>query len=158
MIRFLIFCFAVLLNSNILFAQSVEVVKIQKVEALINSKVEGLRIINFWATFCAPCIKEMPQFEEAYEKFSNQGVEIYLISLDFVEDLDKVNRLVAKKGIKNKVLLLNDVDYNSWIDKVDDRWSGAIPVTIVLTSSSKVLIARELREDELNEIIKGYIN
>lgn len=158
MLRQLIICGFVLLGAEQLSGQSIEVISFDKLEELLNKEVDKVRIINFWATFCAPCIKEMPQFEEARTKFLDSGVEIYLVSVDFVEDIRKVKKFVSKKGIKNTVLLLDEIDHNSWIDKVDNRWSGAIPTTLFIDNKEQVIIERQLEKGELNEIVKRYIN
>lgn len=92
-------------------------------------------IINFWATWCLPCVKELPYFEELNEKYKNKKVEIVLVSLDFTKE--QVINYIAKKKIKNKTILLSDSNTNSWINKVDSSWSGAIPITLFLKSNEK---------------------
>ena len=139
-------------------AQNIEVIKIHQLEDLLIEENQQLRIINFWATFCAPCIKEMPQFEEAKDSYSTKGVDIYLVSLDFVEDIEKVKKFISNKDLKNKILLLDEIDYNSWIDKVDKRWSGAIPTTLFIKNNEQKIVQRELRDGELKEIIETYMN
>ncbi len=139
------------------YSQQVEVVKFDKLESLLKAEKEKVTVINFWATWCAPCIKEMPYFEEIRSEYD---VDVVLVSLDFIEKLDKVKAFAEKKNLKSRVLLLDDVDYNSWIDKVEPRWSGAIPATLILDNRSKerVFIGQETSKEELVKSLNKFIN
>ncbi len=92
-------------------------------------------VINFWATWCLPCVKELPYFEELNEKYKAEKVKIVLVSLDFTKE--QVINYIAKKNIKSKTILLSDSKTNSWINKVDSSWSGAIPITLFLKKNEK---------------------
>lgn len=116
-----------------------------------------LKVINFWATWCAPCIKEMPYFEEA-SKIYEKDIEILLVSLDFNEDLEsKVLPLLKRKNIKSKVVILMDSDYNKWIDKIDDTWTGAIPATLLIaTDGKRMFYESEFEKEELFSVIDKF--
>ena len=92
-------------------------------------------VINFWATWCIPCVKELPYFEELNEKHKTDKIKIVLVSLDFTKE--QVINFISKKKIKSEVVLLSDSKTNSWIDKVDPDWSGAIPVTLFIKGKEK---------------------
>ncbi|UII34045.1 TlpA family protein disulfide reductase [Fulvivirga ulvae] len=147
----------VLINTSI-FAQKAEVVKFERLDAIINQESEKVTVINFWATWCGPCVKELPYFKELAAQ--NPHVNVYLVSLDYVEKLDRVNTFIERKGLKSPVLLLDEMDYNSWIDKVDESWSGAIPATLLINTATgkRKFVEKELKEGELQELIKGLSN
>lgn len=86
---------------------------------------DSLHIINFWATWCKPCVKELPLFDS----LKTDNYEITLVSLDFT--LDAVESYVKRRNVQSEVVLLSDQNTNRWIDLVDPNWSGAIPFTIV---------------------------
>jgi thiol-disulfide isomerase/thioredoxin len=134
-------------------AQNIEIIKFPALQSLITSPSPKIHVINFWATWCAPCVKELPLFEKLNE--SNTDVKVTLINLDFADKLDKVNSFAKKKNLKSEVFLLDEVDYNSWIDKVDKNWGGAIPATLVINSQNgkRKFIENELKEGELEKII-----
>ncbi len=141
------------------FPPSVKVVKFDALEELMNRDSEKIEVINFWATWCKPCIKELPFFQELHRSKSKE-VNVTLISLDFADALDKrVVPFVEKRGITTEVLLLDEVDYNSWIDKVDPSWSGAIPATLIINhkTGQRRFLERELKEGELEQIINELI-
>ena len=109
-------------------AQKAIVVKFDALQKILNTKSDQIQVINFWATWCAPCVKELPLLEKINAQ-KNLNAKITLVNLDYADKLDKVNEFVVRKNIQSDVLLLDDIDYNSWIDKVDKSWSGAIPAT-----------------------------
>jgi thiol-disulfide isomerase/thioredoxin len=135
-------------------AQRVDVVKFERIQQLLDSKDEKLLVINFWATWCAPCVKELPYFEQLHAR-SGKDLKVTLISLDFADKLDKVNSFVERKAMKSEILLLDEIDYNSWIDKVDKSWSGAIPATLIINTSTgkRKFFEGELEEGDLEKLI-----
>jgi len=130
LLAFLFFIFANNIQSqnNI----KVEVIQVEDLENILALEDDTVRIVNFWATWCGPCVKEMPDFEEFRVDYSNKKVKLIFISLDWLEHLDgKVIPFLEKKNIGGKVMLLDDVNYDAWLPKVDKRWGGSIPATLV---------------------------
>lgn len=136
--------------AHLVFGQT-KVIKISSLEALMKKKEGPVQVINFWATWCAPCVKELPLFEQLQEP----NTKVTLVNLDFVEKLDKVDAFVTKKNLKNEVLLLDEIDYNSWIDKVDKRWEGSIPATLIYNPANgkRAFVQQELQAGELEKLI-----
>ncbi len=138
-------------------AQKAEVIKIGDLEEVIARKSDKITVINFWATWCAPCIKELPFFEKL--NATRNDVDINLISVDIDLDPDpaKVYRFIDRKKLKSTVLILNEDNPNEWIDKIEKSWSGAIPATLVVNSQNgkRNFTASELKEGELEELIES---
>lgn len=130
----------------------------ETLEPLLYTNTNKTYIINFWAMWCAPCVKELPVFE-LYKK-DNLDVEIILVSLDFPEDIEtKLKPFLKQKGISSKVVLLDDPDANSWINKIDSNWSGAIPFTIIFNNKNRSFHERAFDDiNDLNNEIKKTIN
>jgi thiol-disulfide isomerase/thioredoxin len=144
---------------------STETTTVQKITAeqlldkTLRSQSDTLFVVNFWATWCRPCIEELPYFEEAKKTFSDKKVKILLVNLDFLSEAAKVENFVKKKNLQNKVYQLNDSKPNKWINQIDSTWDGAIPVTIYYQSGNKVLFhGRALTQDELNQQITTILN
>ena len=116
------------------FSQSVSVIKYDQLEQIIKSNNDELLVVNFWATWCGPCVKELPHFESLDTK---PGIRVLLVSLDFPEELGKVTGLVERKALKSEVFLLDETDYDSYMRKVSEDWSGAIPATLFVRSDRK---------------------
>ena len=147
---------ACLLLAKKTIAQQATIVKFDALEKILSTKSEQIQVINFWATWCAPCIKELPLLEKLNRQ-NDLNAKITLINLDYADRLDKVNAFMARKNIQSEVLLLDEIDYNSWIDKVDKTWSGAIPATLVINpkTGQRKFVEKELKEGELEELIAG---
>ena len=96
-------------------------------------------VVNFWATWCRPCVKELPVFEQVHSESEEQTLKVVLVSLDFPERLnDLVVPFIERKNIKSEVVLLNDDNANRWIPLVSDQWSGAIPATLIVKNGQVV--------------------
>jgi thiol-disulfide isomerase/thioredoxin len=135
-------------------AQSVKIVKFDGLQQILNTKSDQIQVINFWATWCAPCIKELPLLEKL-NSTNDFNAKITLINLDYADKVEKVNEFVARKNIRSEVLLLDEIDYDSWINKVDKQWSGAIPATLIFDpkTGKRKFIEKELKDGELETLI-----
>lgn len=142
--------------ANIGWAQKAETIKLDKLKQLIAQKSEKVVVVNFWATWCAPCIKELPLFESLSTE-RNPDIEVYLVSMDLDLDPnpDKVYRFIDRKKLQSTVLLLNEKDPNSWIDQIDPAWSGALPATLVINQKTgqRKFVGKELHEGDLEKMI-----
>jgi thiol-disulfide isomerase/thioredoxin len=154
------FIFLALIISSTAFSQTINQIKLKDLEKILTTKTERIQVINFWATWCAPCVKEIPLFEKL--KTDNSNVDITLVSMDFDLDPDpaKVERFVTRKNLKNKVVILAETDPNSWIDKIDKNWGGALPATLVVNTQTgkRKLVQKELHEGDLEKLITEVTN
>ncbi len=142
-------------------AQSVEVIKIEALENLLNhTPKDKIRVFNFWATWCKPCVQELPEFEALLSDKNAQKLEIYLISLDFASDLPKTQAFAQKRKLKSTVKILDEIDYNAWINKVEPSWSGAIPATLFVEGSSgrRVFYEKEFAHGELAKAVENFLS
>ncbi|MGQ7944792.1 TlpA family protein disulfide reductase [Flavobacterium sp. WC2509] len=150
--------FLVLFSSQI-EAQNVRVYdEYSTLEKEILSDKNTIYVVNFWATWCAPCVKELPHFEKLNSE--NKSVKVVLISLDFKNQYEtKLLPFLKKKNIQSEVVLLTDKDYNTWLPIVDKEWSGSIPATLIIKNGKKVFAERIFSSDqELNEFVTKNIN
>jgi len=137
-----------------LFGQIVPIVKFDKLEKIIQARSDSTVVINFWATWCAPCVKELPLFEQLHAE--NPEIKMVLVNLDFADKVDKVKQFLSRKKITTPVILLDEIDYNSWIDRVDKDWGGAIPATVVINQKTgqRKFVDHELHSGELQTLIE----
>lgn len=119
---------------------------------------DTLYIINFWATWCKPCVVELPYFEEVNRAYADQPVRVILVSLDFKNQVKKrLIPYVINNNIGSKVIVLHEPDANAWIDKVDPEWDGAIPATVIYRNDNWWFYPKEFKENELKEIVESII-
>lgn len=154
----IIFIFIIFLGSFGVKAQNVSVIKYDVFEQLSKKQNDTTYVFNFWATWCKPCVAELPGFEQLNANSKNEKVKVILISLDFKRDLDsKLKKFITDKNIQSQVYLLDELNYNSWIDKVDQSWGGSIPATLIVNNSKnyRKFFEREFTFEELNEAVRN---
>jgi len=120
---------------------------------------DTLLVVNYWATWCKPCVAELPNFELLQAKYGNQGVKVLLLSTDFPEDLEtRLKPFVAKKQLQCEVILIDESDPNNWINNVSVDWSGALPATQLWQGGQSVAFHNgELSFEELEAQVKPYL-
>ena len=152
--RFILFFLAV--SSFTIFAQP-KIVKLGEVQSLLTSKTDQIQVVNFWATWCGPCVKELPLIEKLGQERKDVRVTLVSLDLDLDANPDKVYKFVERKGIKSNVLILDEQDPNSWIDKIDKQWSGSLPATIVINTRTgkRAFVGQELKAGELETLIES---
>jgi thiol-disulfide isomerase/thioredoxin len=128
----IVFCLAALSTQ----AQSIGVAKITDLDQILASKNDTTYVLNFWATWCVPCVKEFPAFQMLARDHKGEKMKVVMVSLDFKKDMMRsLVPYIQRHPINASVLLLDEPDYNSWINKIDSSWGGEIPVTLMLNGS-----------------------
>jgi thiol-disulfide isomerase/thioredoxin len=114
-------------------------------------------VVNFWATWCKPCVEELPFFEKLIAATANKPVKVLLVSMDFPKDIHpKLIPFVAKRKLERYVVALADLDYNAWIDKVSTEWDGAIPFTLVYNKNGRQVKSGEMSGyEELERLVES---
>ncbi len=132
MIQRLIYTFFIVLLFHVSHAQNVKDWKYDALEARIENGKDTTYIINFWATWCRPCVAELPYFEALATEMKDQKVKIILMSVDFPKEKEsKLVPFIIDRKLQNEVGLWIEMNENEWIDKVAKEWSGALPGTWV---------------------------
>lgn len=137
-------------------SQQVEVVGIEKVEQLLQNQSDTIHVVNFWATWCAPCVKELPDFLQLSQNYKNNNVRLWLVSMDFQSAIStKLMPFLQARNITHPVWLLNNTDYDTWISRVDADWQGNIPFTLIFNNrrNKRVTINGATNYLELEKVI-----
>ena len=156
--KLIIISFFILISLSDGFGQKAKVIKLPELESIMARNEDTTYIINFMATWCKPCMEELPGFEKFSKENATSNIKVIYISLDAVEDLDKkLNKMIERKRIKNSVYLLDETDYDSWIRKIEKSWQGSIPVTFIINHSRKIrkFIPSSITYNELASTIKN---
>lgn len=119
-------------------AQQVGVIKLHDLDRRLDNTSDTTYIVNFWATWCSPCVKELPDFDSITKTAGTQKIKVLLVTMDFKEDRDsKVLPFVARKQLRSEVYLLDETNGNYFIPKISDKWSGALPATLFVNNKKK---------------------
>lgn len=144
---FLIFSF--LLIGTVVQGQTISVISLDQLEQRLENGSDTSFVVNFWATWCGPCVKELPYFDQLTVHAVGTKTKVLLVSLDFAEQLEtKVIPFAIERGLKSEVILMDEAKPNKWIPRVSTHWSGAIPATLFVNTQKKT---RHFYEGSFNE-------
>jgi thiol-disulfide isomerase/thioredoxin len=113
------------------------------VRDLLANRGEKLRLINFWATWCGPCIIEFPEFVDMQRIYGNRGFEVVSVSLDQPSKSDKVLDFLEENQAAFSNYIYNSDDRDVFFEAVDPRWEGNLPYTMLVSPGGKVVYAHD---------------
>lgn len=130
-------------------------VNFEQLSPRLHENNDTLYIVNFWASWCNPCVKEIPDFEKINAEYKNRKVKMIMVSLDFPNQLDtKVIPFIAEQKMTAEVVLLFDPNANSWINEVSPDWTGSIPATLIYKKDYRNFREGSYSYNELKQIVE----
>ena len=114
-------------------------------------------VVNLWATWCAPCVAELPHFEQLQQAYASAPLRVLFVSLDAKKDRDAVVKFVAAKGLENEVWLLDEPNEQQFIPAISAEWSGAIPATLFINTHKGIRIFKE-QEFDYQQLEENYLS
>lgn len=144
--------------------KKVAAVTFSELQERLGNTGDELLVCNFWATWCKPCIEEMPYFEELQKKYADKKVKVLFVSLDRPSTrTSRVQKFVNDRGIEAEVVLLDEpnLTQDDWIPLIDKDWEGDIPATLYVNTSKelkKFYTGSYENYEELETKVKSLIN
>lgn len=135
--------------------------KITDVEKYMSAKNGEILVINFWATFCKPCVAEIPSFIKISEQYKDQNVKLLLVSLDLPSYYPaKVASFAKKHEFNTNIVWLNESNADYFCPKIDKAWSGSIPATLILnpTTGYRKFFEEEISAENFEAELKKAID
>ncbi len=130
-----VFCLFFLITQ--VYAQNIEKVTIKDVVHFIDTTQQPA-IINFWATWCTPCVHELSYFENEIKAVAGNSVKVILISVDYADDYPKtIAKFVQQHGYNATIWWLNETNAADFCPKIDRSWNGNIPATLMVNPITK---------------------
>ena len=149
-------CCSIQFTSN---AQAIRKLKIEEVLHMIDTSTQPL-VVNFWATWCAPCIHEIPWFEKTIAQYADKKVKLVLVSIDYPDEFPAgITAFAKKNGYRSQIIWLNETDAEVFCPKVDKSWDGTIPVTMMVNNKKhfKQFYKQQLPESRLVQELKSLV-
>jgi thiol-disulfide isomerase/thioredoxin len=145
----LLTCILFILPSCIFAQPVIRKMKIEELTALIDSSKTPL-VVNFWASWCQPCVHEIPWFEKTIANYADQQVKLVLVSLDFGDSYRKkeLERFVKAQGYRATVIWLDETNADHFCPPVSPKWTGVIPATLMVNNAQQY---RAFYPDQLKE-------
>ncbi len=92
-------------------------------------------LFNFWGTWCEPCVAEFPQIVELADTYHDDGLAVYFVSVDWLEEAGRVKEFLIAHGVQG-ISYIKDEKDNSFINAINTEWSGALPFTAMYGRSN----------------------
>lgn len=119
-------------------AQTLDNYNLKELQQRVLQENDTLYVVNFWATWCGPCVKELPHFLALEKELKAQPVKFILMSLDASSEGEKVVQFLNKKKVQTETHLFTEQDPNIWINALEPSWQGSIPATFLYRKGSKL--------------------
>jgi thiol-disulfide isomerase/thioredoxin len=152
----IVFIFGLLVLQYAGSAQEIRKLKIDQLVKMIDTSSVPL-VVTFWATWCGPCVREIPWFEKAVAAYGKK-VKLVLVSIDFAEDYPKgISAFVKKNKYASQVVWLNETDADLFCPRIDKAWDGAIPATVMVNNKTgyRQFFGQQLPEERFKlELVK----
>lgn len=130
-----------------------------ELESLLHIEDDKLHVINFWATWCAPCVKELPYFERLKTEYASKNVDVLLVSLDFPNVYNtKLKPFIIEHNIQSKIVALNDQNSETWIPKINANWSGTIPFTLIYNKDKRLFYETPFTYEALEREVNRFLD
>jgi thiol-disulfide isomerase/thioredoxin len=130
-------------------------------QQLVKRAHGNVVLLNFWATWCEPCVEEFPDLMKIAQQFQPQGLKIIFVSIDEPEDIEgKVLPFLKAQGVAFRTYLKKTKDDEVFINTIDTKWSGALPATFIYDTSGalvKRLVAQQ-SFDTFAEVLRPLLS
>ncbi|MEO6000678.1 MAG: TlpA disulfide reductase family protein [Chitinophagaceae bacterium] len=145
----IVLSFFVVLICGISTGQGIKKMSIGELEKYIRDSEKPL-VVNFWATFCAPCVHEIPYFKSTINEKFNGMVDLILVSLDPPDYFPaKISSFASQKNFSIPLVWLNETNADYFCPRIDLKWSGSIPATLMVNNKKNY---RKFYEQQLTPL------
>lgn len=141
-------------------AQPVAIVNTKWITDLRTQSSDTLYIINFWATWCKPCVEELPAFDTIEQHFSHAKIKVILVSTDMKRAYpQQIAQFIQNHQVRSTVVWMSEPNADRWINATGTNWSGAIPTTWFIQGSThrSEIYEGEFSADRLYHLIRNYL-
>ena len=154
--KFIFSIFLFLFITQVSHSQQIKKMKITDVQKLIDTS-NSVLVINFWATFCKPCVEEIPDLIQYATKYKKEKVALHLISLDLADYYPaKIKKFISAKKYAANIAWLDESNADYFCPIISPDWSGSIPATLFVNTKNgyRKFYEKKLSAAEIEKEIK----
>ncbi len=135
-----IFTLLACLLSASAYSQTLPTLALDALKTELGRQDDTLRIANFWATWCKPCVEELPDFIALASQYRAEGRQVKFLLIAVEDTPEKVNTFLKNKKMNPNPLfyVLTERDANKWIPAIDAKWEGEIPATLFVNDKTNL--------------------
>ena len=136
-----------------------EQIDIEGLKSIAANKTDKLRLVNVWATWCAPCLEELPEFVTINRMYRKRKFEMVTISADDVDKIDFAKRVLEKTNVSCRNVLFNSGNRDELLETLDPEWEGGMPYTVLIAPGGKIVFRKQGQIDpvELKQVIADCV-
>ncbi len=136
-----------------------ETIDLQGVQQLTKNDTDKLRLINLWATWCGPCLQEMPELVTINRMYRKRPFEFITLSLDDAGDKSQVLESLKQNHVAAKNFLVDSTDRDKLAAALDPKWPGPLPYTLLIAPGGKVIYRHDgpIEPLEVKRAIVDYL-
>lgn len=117
----------------------VTVISAEELQKQLTGASEKYRLVNVWATWCGPCVAEMEELVTIQRMYRGREFELITVSVDEPSAKDKVQQVLQSKHCSAHNYIVEVENQDELFDAVDRQWQGAVPYSLLIAPSGKVL-------------------
>ena len=121
----------------------------EELQALRKNQTGKLLLVNFWATWCGPCFKELPDLETMYRMYGHRAFDLVTVSINYPDEQSGVLSALQKQHATSRNLLLGSTDIYALMAAFDSEWNAAVPYTTLIGPDGQVVYKRQGEIDPL---------
>ena len=145
---------------SVVKTQGAQGISQEALKSLLATAAGKVRVINFWATWCPPCVAELPELAVFYTEHTDKGVAFFAISLDNPNEIEKtVKPFLKEKKVPFPVHVLLERDLEALSGIVKQELAGVLPTTLVYDKTGSVVKMFEgaITKEKLDSVIKPLL-
>src|SRR5262245_33410019 len=126
------------LRAELLSPKTIELISAEEFRALLAHHRGSIVLVNLWATWCIPCLKEMPELVKFQEKYTAQGLKIITITTDEQADLNLAKKMLAERAPGLISYLETESEPEKFVSVIDPTWTDVWPTTFFISREGKL--------------------
>lgn len=136
----------------------IDILEFDEFEKYLKTPASNLRVLHLWAAWCAPCLHELPNWEQAVQEYAGKPIEWVFVDLSYEDQLEtKTVELLQKYPHLRPVVHLNPALSTEWAERLHPDWQSSLPSTLLLMGEQTLLLEKTLSIEEIRYQLGNFV-